>query len=185
MKNPYRRLAAMISTSMLVMLGLMYLNTYVFAHVRWSETRLYMAFLMGGAMTIIMLSFMLNMYKNKAMNWAIYAGSAIVLLLALWLVRSQATVGDRSYMKAMIPHHSIAIMTSVRADIKDVRVRELANEIIEAQRREIEEMSWLIDDIAANGPARTEAEAASRAVPEFEGTLNPEGPAKSEVSENR
>lgn len=185
MKNTYWRFAAMIGTSTLIMLGLMYLNTYAFEHVRWSETRFYMAFLMGGAMAIIMLSFMLGMYKNKTVNWVIYGGAAIVFLFALWLVRSQVTVGDRSYMKAMIPHHSIAIMTSERAGIEDVRVRELANEIIKAQRREIKEMDWLIADIAENGPARTEDEADARPVPEFEGTLVPEEPSGSEASENR
>ena len=76
-------------------------------------------------------------------------------------------------MSAMIPHHSIAILTSERAEIEDVRVRELADEIIKAQRREIKEMNWLIEDIQQNGPATTEAEANARPVPEFEGKLNP------------
>ena len=183
MKNTYWRFAAMIGTSTLVMLGLMYLNTYAFEHVRWSETRFYMAFMMGGAMAVIMLSFMLNMYKNQKTNLTIYAGAVIVFLLALWLVRSQATVEDRSYMKAMIPHHSIAIMVSERADIDDVRVRELADEIIRAQRREIKEMDWLIADIAENGVATTEGEAAARPVPDFEGLLDTETPAGTQVSE--
>ena len=105
---------------------------------------------------------------------AIFAGSAVVFFLALWLVRSQETVHDESWMKAMIPHHSIAILTSERANITDVRVRELANSIIEAQRREIKEMEWLLDDIAANGEAETEAEAAARPVPEFEASASPD-----------
>ena len=173
MKNTYWRFAAMIATSTIVMLGLMYLNTYAFEHVRWSETRFYMAFLMGGAMAVIMLSFMLNMYQNKKVNWAIFGSAAIVFLLALWLVRSQVTVSDRSYMKAMIPHHSIAIMTSERAEIEDVRVKNLANEIVKAQRREIKEMEWLINDIQENGAATSEADAKTRPMPEFEGELNP------------
>lgn len=185
MKDTYWRFAAMIGTSTLVMLGLMYLNTYAFEHVRWSETRFYMAFLMGGAMAVIMLSFMLNMYKNRTINLAIYGGAAAVFLLALWLVRSQVTVGDRSYMKAMIPHHSIAIMTSERAGLEDVRVRELADEIIRAQRREIKEMDWLIADIAENGAALTEADAAARPIPEFEGLLDAENAAGSQKDMNR
>lgn len=165
MKNSYWRFGAMIITSMIVMFGLMYLNTYAWEHVRWSETRFYMAFIMGAAMAVVMLSFMLNMYKDSRINFGIFLGAAVVFVLALWLVRSQSTVDDRSYMKAMIPHHSIAIMTSERAGIEDVRVRELADEIITAQRREIKEMEWLISDIAENGPASTEREAASRPVP--------------------
>lgn len=147
MHMSYWRFAAMIATSTVTMFVLMYLNTYVLEHVLWSETRSWMALLMGSCMAIIMLGFMLSMYKNTLVNVAIFAGSAIVFTLSLWLVRSQATVGDVEYMRAMVPHHSIAIMTSERAQITDPRVRKLADEIIEAQRREISEMKYLIKDL--------------------------------------
>ena len=172
--SKYWKFGAMIVTSMVVMFGIKYLNTYELSHVHWSETRFYMTFMMGGAMAIVMLAFMLGMYKNTKANIAIFAGSAVVFFLALWLVRSQETVHDESWMKAMIPHHSIAILTSERANISDVRVRELADSIIEAQRREIKEMEWLLDDIATNGEAETEAEAAARPVPEFEASASPD-----------
>ncbi len=166
--SSYRRFAAMIVTSTIVMFGLMYLNTYQLSHVRWSETRIFMTLIMGAAMAVIMLSFMRGMYTHTRLNIAIYLGSLVVFLAALFLVRSQSTVGDSAYMSAMIPHHSIAILTSERADIEDVRVRQLADDIIEAQRREIKEMEWLLDDIDANGIASTPAEAEDRPVPEFE-----------------
>lgn len=165
--SSYGRFFAMIATSTAIMLGLMYLNSYELAHVRFSETRTYMALYMGGAMAIIMLTFMLGMYKNKKANLAIFAGSAASFVIALFLVRSQTTVQDSAWMKAMIPHHSIAILTSERAEIDDVRVKELANAIIEAQRREIAEMEWLIKDIQKNGKATTEASADARAVPDY------------------
>lgn len=168
MKSNYWRFAGMIATSMVVMFGLMYFNTYAWQHVRWSETRLYMTFVMGAAMAIVMLAFMLKMYTDKRLNLAVFAGAAIAFLLSLWLVRSQNTVDDRSYMNAMIPHHSIAILTSERAGIEDVRVRQLADEIIAAQRREIKEMDWLIRDIAENGLVKSEAEAGERPVPAFD-----------------
>jgi len=143
----YWRFAAMIATSTVVMFVLMYLNTFAWGHVAFSETRVYMAILMGGAMAVIMLGFMWSMYEKKTVNLAIFAGGAIVFALALFLVRSQVTVGQVSYMRAMIPHHSIAIMTSSRATITDPRVRELADAIIAAQEREIAEMFYLIDDL--------------------------------------
>ena len=143
----YLRFAAMIATSTIVMFGLMYLNTYELNDVFFSETRVYMAFMMGAAMAIIMLAFMLNMHQNRRMNIGIFAGSAVVFVLALWLVRSQTTIEDVSWMKAMIPHHSIAILTSERANLSDPRVRELAGQIIESQRREIKEMKALINDL--------------------------------------
>lgn len=147
-KGNYLKFIVMIITSMIVMFGLMYLNSYELSHVRWSETRFYMTFIMGAAMAVVMLSFMRDMYHNLKINIGIYVGSLVVFLLALFLVRSQTTVLDSSWMSAMIPHHSIAILTSENAEISDVRVRELADEIIEAQRREIEEMNWLLEDIS-------------------------------------
>ena len=148
----YLRFAAMIATSTVVMFGLMYLNTFAIDHVFWSQTRAWMALLMGAVMAVIMLLFMLKMYTNRTANIAIIIGAVAVFAGSLWLVRSQATVGDVDYMKAMIPHHSIAIMTSSRAHIKDSRVRELADKIIEAQVREIDEMKALIADLEANPP---------------------------------
>jgi hypothetical protein len=145
----YLRFFLMIVTSTLVMFVLMYLNTYAWEHVFFSETRSYMAILMGATMAAIMLAFMLGMYQNRVLNLAIFAGAVVVFALSLWLVRSQATVSGASYMRAMIPHHSIAVMTSERAQIRDVRVRKLADEIIEAQRREIAEMRYLIADVSA------------------------------------
>ena len=152
----YWRFLAMIGTSTVVMLGLMYLNTYALDHVFFSETRTYMALYMGAVMAVIMLSFMLGMYSDKRMNVAIYLGSALVFAAALFLVRSQATVADTSWMRAMIPHHSIAILTSERADLSDPRVRKLADEIIKAQRKEIAEMKALIADLEGGPPATPE-----------------------------
>ncbi|KLU02341.1 hypothetical protein RISK_005407 [Rhodopirellula islandica] len=143
----YRTFAAMIATSSVVMLGLMYLNTYSLDHIFWSETRFYMAILMGATMATVMLAFMFGMYKNKKANIGIFVGSAIVFATSLFLVRSQQTVDDVSWMKTMIPHHSIAILTSERANISDPRVRKLADEIIEAQRKEIAEMKQLIAEL--------------------------------------
>ena len=145
--NGYARFGAMIATSTIVMFGLMYLNTYQFDHVHFSETRAYMALVMGATMAVVMLTFMLGMYKNRRVNFGILGGSVAVFAVALWLVRSQTTVDDVSYMRAMIPHHSIAILTSERARISDPRVRKLADQIIEAQRREIDEMKTLIRDL--------------------------------------
>lgn len=147
MKGSYLRFAAMIATSTAIMLALMYLNTYEWSHVSWSDTRGYMALVMGSTMAIVMLAFMSSMYENPKLNAGIFAGAAVVFGVALYLVRSQATVDDVSWMKAMIPHHSIAILTSERAGISDPRVRKLADEIIEAQRREIGEMKQLIAEL--------------------------------------
>jgi hypothetical protein len=165
--SQYLKLFLMIATSTLVMFVLMYLNTYQLSHVFFSETRTYMALYMGAMMAVIMLLFMLNMYKDKKKNITVLIASVTVFAGSLFLVRSQASVDDSSWMSAMIPHHSIAILTSERAKIKDKRVQELATNIIEAQRREIKEMQWLLKDIEKNGLAETQEQAQSRTVPDF------------------
>ena len=143
----YSRFGAMVATSTVVMFGLTYLNTYALDHIFFSQTRAWMALVMGAAMAVVMLTFMLKMYTDKRTNIAIALGSVAVFAIALWLVRSQETVDDVAYMRAMIPHHSIAILTSERAHIKDPRVRKLADGIIDAQRREISEMKSLINEL--------------------------------------
>ena len=150
-KGKYARFLAMVATSTALMFAVSYLNTYAGDHVFFSETRSYMALLMGATMLVVMLAFMLKMYKDPTKNLMLVAGAAVVFFAALWLVRSQRTVDDVSYMRAMIPHHSIAILTSERAQITDPRVRKLADEIIESQRREIAEMKVLIADLEARG----------------------------------
>jgi uncharacterized protein (DUF305 family) len=152
----YARFVAMIATSTAVMFGLMYLNTFAFSHIQFSETRTYMALYMGAAMALVMLAFMWAMYQNRAVNYGIVGVSVVVFAGALFLVRSQSTVDDVSWMRAMIPHHSIAILTSERAGISDPRVKKLAEEIIKAQGLEIAEMEALIADLEGGPPATPE-----------------------------
>lgn len=146
----YARFAGMIATSTVVMFGLMYLNTYALSHIEFSQTRMWMALVMGAVMALIMIGFMWGMYKNTRANVGIVVGAILVFGGALWLVRSQETVDDVAWMKAMIPHHSIAIMTSERAHIRDPRVRLIADRIIDAQVREITEMKREIARLEAN-----------------------------------
>lgn len=162
----YVRFFAMVATSTIVMFALMYVNSFeVLGHARLSAQRIYMGVIMGAAMMIVMLGFMFSMYKNRTANIAIIAGAAVLLVSTVLLMRNQAMIGDVAYMNGMIPHHSIAILTSENARIEDVRVRELADAIIDAQQREIGEMEWLVEDIRANGLATTDQEAAARPVP--------------------
>ena len=168
-RGNYGKFFAMIGTAMVLMYLLTYLNSYdILGHAWFSGTRLFMTLIMVGSMTLVMFGFMRKNYTNRNVNIAIVIGALLKLALALFLVRSQATVTDVDYMEGMIPHHSIAILTSDYAQIKDPRVRELADAIIAAQVREIKEMEWLIEDIRANGIAEN---ADTRPIPEFSGEL--------------
>ena len=148
--NNYTKFVGMLAASFVAMYVTMYLNTYALDHVYFSLTRFYMSCLGISAMAIIMYVAMRGMYQNKKKNIAIIVGSIALFLAALGLVRVQAPIiGDVLWMKAMIPHHSIAILTSERADIQDPEVKQLAEDIIKAQRMEIEEMKQMIKRLEA------------------------------------
>ena len=121
-------------------------------------------------MGLVMLAWMLKMYRNTRMNVGIAVASLLLLVGAVGLDRSQTTVQDNSFMSGMIPHHSLAITRAERSELSDLRVCELAVEISEAQKREIAEMEWLITDIEENGPADTVEAAQARPVPDFQGS---------------
>jgi len=145
-KNNYTKFVGMLIASFIAMYITMYLNTYEIDHVYFSLTRFYMSCLGISTMAIIMFVAMRSVYQNKKKNIAIVLSSFVLFGTALGLVRAQApVVGDVLWMKAMIPHHSIAILTSERADIQDPEVKQLADEIIKAQKKEIEEMKAMIN----------------------------------------
>ncbi|MCZ4318368.1 DUF305 domain-containing protein [Aequorivita viscosa] len=149
--NNYTKFILMLTASFIAMYITMYLNTYEIDHVYFSLTRFYMSCLGIAAMAVIMWFFMRKMYQNKKKNIAILLGSLILFVSALGLVRAQSPiVGDVLWMKAMIPHHSIAILTSKRADIKDPEVKKLADDIIKAQEKEIAEMKTMIKRLENN-----------------------------------
>lgn len=173
----YWRFGAMIATAIVVMYGLMYVDTYAFDHLTFSESRVYMALTMGGAMALLMFGWMSNMYRNAKANLAIVVGSLLFLAVTITLDRTQLTIGDKGFMSSMIPHHSMAILRAEHAGISDLRVCELAVAISEAQRREIAEMKWLMADIEENGEAETAAEAEARPVPSFPASAARECPA--------
>ena len=149
--NRYTTFILMLAASFIAMYVTMYLNTYAIDHVYFSLTRFYMTCLGISAMAVIMWIFMRKMYQNRKKNIAIILGCIILFLSALGLVRAQSPiVGDVLWMKAMIPHHSIAILTSKRAAIKDPEVKKLADDIIKAQEKEIAEMKAMIIRLEKN-----------------------------------
>ena len=151
------RFAAMIITSVVVMFFLMYQLVYSLDHATFSRNRLIASLLMGAVMAVIMLAFMWAMYKGTATKVLVLIGAALLGVLLLWVNRSQMVIDDVAFMKSMIPHHSIAINNARKASISDPRVRELADEIIKAQVREIAEMKLLLEDIEENGERGTTA----------------------------
>jgi hypothetical protein len=138
--SSYKRLAVMLSISFFIMYGVMFLNVARFEHVTLSVTRTYMSLLMVLPMASTMLLLMPKMFGNKKINGGIHLTVVVAFILILTLLRTQTPISDEQYMRAMIPHHSSAILTSEQANIQDPEVAELAKEIIRTQEEEIAEM---------------------------------------------
>ena len=169
MKMGWGRFAAMVATSTGIMFVLMYQLVYAWDHALFSLTRFVGVLVMGCVMTAVMLVFMWRMYRPDAAKIAVLAFAVIGGVALLAVNRSQALIGDRDFMKAMIPHHSIAINNARKADIRDPRVRYLADRITRDQVKEIAEMKMLIRDIELHGRR------ADAPLPAAPATLRPEG----------
>lgn len=144
---PYWKFALMLLISFFVMYLVMFLNVDDIDHIYLSLTRLYMSILMVSPMAILMILMMPSMYANKKLNAIITSTAVGIFVIALICLRSQAFISDKQYMKAMIPHHSSAILTSKRAGITDKNVRKLADSIIVSQQEEIRRMKFLLDTL--------------------------------------
>jgi hypothetical protein len=145
MKNNYTKFLLMMTTSFLIMYGVMFLNVDKPEHVYISTTRVYMTLLMVAPMAVVMLGFMWKMYENIKVNVIILVISAVIFVAAFFLLRSQSLIGDVQYLKGMIPHHSSAILNSEEATLRDPEVKQLAEEIIKAQEEEIAKMKAILE----------------------------------------
>jgi hypothetical protein len=140
----YKKFFIILLLSYIIMYIVSFLNVAEFSHIDFALTRVYMVFLIVAPMAVLMIFFMKDMYKNEKMNNIIIIGSILIFIIALTFLRTQMFIGDEAYMRAMIPHHSSAILNSREANIQDPEVRELADEIIRSQEEEIAEMKKLL-----------------------------------------
>ncbi len=143
-QSSYKKFGLMMLVSFILMYGIMFLNVFEFNHIYISVMRTYMTLLMVSAMSISMLLFMWKMYTNSKLNYLILGISIFIFCFSLYGVRTQNLINDVQWMKAMIPHHSSAILTSSKANIKDPEVKKLADDIVKAQEKEIAEMKAMI-----------------------------------------
>lgn len=143
----YKRFGITMLISFFIMYFVMFLNIDKAEHYHTSTTRIYMALLMVSPMAIVMMIMMGKMYPAKRTNTLIMLAGVIVFVLVLIGLRTQTPIGDIQYMKAMIPHHSSAIMVSKHANIKDPEVKKLSEQIIQSQEKEIAEMEAKIKEL--------------------------------------
>lgn len=144
-KMSYKKFLIMMIISFFIMYIVMFLNMDSLAHYHTSITRVYMAILMVAPMAVVMMLMMGKMYPDKKKNTGIIIAGAVVFIIVLAALRTQTPVSDVQYMKAMIPHHSSAILTSKYANIKDPEVKKLSEEIIKTQEEEIAQMETILE----------------------------------------
>lgn len=149
--NMYMKFGLMLLVSFILMYAVMFLNVDLFDHIMLSNTRTYMTVLMIAPMAISMLFFMWGMYKNKTKNYLIITVAVVLFIGTLYALRTQTFISDKQWMKAMIPHHSSAIMVSQKAHLKDPEAIKLSKEIIESQKREIAEMKKILYRLEQEG----------------------------------
>lgn len=146
-QHPYLMLAVNLGLSLVVMYVAMFAMIFSWAEFIQNINFLYMALVMWAPMAIIMLLTMKSMYPNRALNLILHAAFAAVFLLALVGIRAQGLVGDRQFVKSMIPHHSGALLMCKEAALKDPELRELCygpNGIMTSQTREIDQMKRIL-----------------------------------------
>ena len=146
-RRHYMMLAVNLILSAVVMYLAMFTMIWTFADFFNNLNTLYMALIMWAPMGVLMLITMASMYADKRLNLILYAAFALVLVLSFLAMRYQSLVGDRQFVRAMIPHHSGAILMCNRASIRDAEIRDICfkpNGIVESQEREIKQMNAIL-----------------------------------------
>ena len=143
-QSNYKKMLLMLIISFIIMYAVMFLNVDKLNHIYFSYTRTYMSLLMVTSMALLMLLLMPAMYPDKKANKIISVSAIVVFVFALTALRSQSFISDEQYIKAMIPHHSSAILTSKNANIRDPEVRQLSDSIIKSQEEEISQMKFIL-----------------------------------------
>ena len=148
MQHHYRRFLIMIGLHFIAMYIFMYAMVNAFANVFNSFNQVYMAALMTASMVLIELPLMSSMYQSKKLNIIIIAAGAVVLIGSWFAIRQQAAIGDRQFLRSMIPHHAGAILMCQQASIQDPEIKKLCGEIISSQQTEIDQMKAKLDELS-------------------------------------
>ena len=143
-QNHYGRLAIELTLDFVVMYLVMFTMIATLSHFRFNLNNVYMTLMMVAPMTIIMLVSMRSMFPSQRLNGLIIAGATAVFLLSFLGMRTQAGIGNSEFLRAMIPHHSGAIMMCEQASITDPEILALCQEITKSQKAEIAQMEAIL-----------------------------------------
>lgn len=144
-KSSYRMLGWMMLVHFIYMYIAMYSMVYSFGEVYLNSNTFYMTALMVAPMSAAMILMMSSMYKNRSQNIVWIVGSVGAFILFWTFMRTQAFVGDKQFVRAMIPHHSGALLMCGKAQLSDPELILLCKQIIEGQESEISQMKRILD----------------------------------------
>lgn len=144
-RHHYRMLAVNLGLSLLIMYVAMFAMIWSFGEFVQNVNFFYMALVMWAPMAIVMMLTMKSMYRDRRLNVILYAVFALTLVLSFAAIRAQSLVGDRQFLRSMIPHHSGAILMCERSTISDPEIQQLCREIIASQKAEIDQMKTLLE----------------------------------------
>jgi len=144
MRRHYALLGLNLIVSAIIMYFVMFTMIWSFADLFNNLNTFYMALMMVSPMAILMVLIMSMMYPDRKMNLIIYAGFAVIFVLALIGMRVQSGVGDRQFLRSMIPHHSGAVLMCSKAQIHDPEIKQLCGNIIRSQTQEIGQMKAIL-----------------------------------------
>ena len=142
--HPYKGLALMTVLHFLFMYAMNYLMVDAASSIFLNVNALYMTLWMVAPSVVIMILLMKSMYPNKKLNSAISGTSILIFVLSFVFIRNQTLVGDKQFVRSMIPHHSGAVLMCREAKIEDAELKALCGQIIEGQLREIEDMKKVL-----------------------------------------
>lgn len=143
--SSYRNLAVELIIHFIVMYLVMYTMIATLDHFYFNLNNLYMTLMMVAPMAVLMLVLMRSMYQNKRANWAIGLGAVVIFSASFYAMRSQAAIGDKEFLRSMIPHHSGAVLMCEQASIRDPEIIALCGQIVRSQEREIIQMQAILD----------------------------------------
>jgi predicted membrane protein len=145
MSRPYGMLALNLAISLAIMYFVMFAMINSLGEFIQNLNFLYMALMMWAPMGTLMLVMMGGMYRNKRLNLVLHGLFALIFVLSFIGIREQSLVGDRQFVRSMIPHHSGAILMCREAQISDPEIKDLCEtDIIPSQRKEVEQMKAIL-----------------------------------------
>lgn len=144
-QGSYKKLVLMGLLHLPIMYAVMFSMVYSGDEVVHNLNTLYMAGMMVAPMIVLMPLTMSMIYPDKRLNVIVYVASVGFFLALFFFTRHQTFIGDRQFLRSMIPHHSGAVLMCEKAKIDDAEIKTLCGEIIRSQTSEIEQMKKILE----------------------------------------